>query len=119
MQAVTPPKLRKQHKKWELEHQQMTIDIAEEKGSDCVVVSVLRELFPEVYGSVLEPHIRSFRDQAKNRESGRTVGRKALVASSALHDSVATFWAQVVVCLEFGISELRLVALAMLAECHP
>ena len=33
-QAVAPPKLKKQYKKWELEHQKMALDIAEEKGSD-------------------------------------------------------------------------------------
>ena len=58
-QAVAPPKLKKQYKKWELGHQKMALDIAEEKGSDRVAVSVLRELFPKVYGSLLESHIRS------------------------------------------------------------
>ena len=32
----------------------MALDIAEEKGSDRVAVSVLWELFPKVYGSLLE-----------------------------------------------------------------
>ena len=41
-------------------------DIAEEKGSDRVAFSVLQELFPKVYGSLLESHIGSFRNQAKN-----------------------------------------------------
>ena len=42
-QAVVPPKLKKQYKKWGLEHQQMVLDIDKEKGSDRVAVSVLRE----------------------------------------------------------------------------
>ena len=46
------------------------LDIAEEKGSYRLAVLVLWELFPKVYGSLMETHIRSFRSQAKNRELG-------------------------------------------------
>ena len=78
-QVVPPPKAKKQYKKWELQHQQMVLDIAEEKGFDRLAVAVLRESFPKVYGSLLESHIRSFCSQAKNCQSGRTAGRTALV----------------------------------------
>ena len=57
MQVVAPPKPKKQYNKWELEHQKMALDIAEDKESGRVAVSVLRELFPKVYGSLLESHV--------------------------------------------------------------
>ena len=53
-QVVPPPKARKQYQKWELQHQQMALDIAKEKDSNGVAVSVLRELFPKVYGSLMQ-----------------------------------------------------------------
>ena len=58
-------------------------------------------------------HIRCFRSQAKNRESGCTVGREAVVTSAALHDIAATIRAHADACLEFTTSELRLVVLCI------
>ena len=64
--VVPPPKAKTQYKKWEPQHQQMALDIAEQKGSNRVAVSVFQELFHKVYGSLMGSHIRSFRSQAKN-----------------------------------------------------
>ena len=86
-QAVTSPKLKKQYKKWE--HQQMAIDINEEKGSNHMPVSVLHELFPKVKGSLLESHPildpSVIKQRTENR--GARAGRKHLVtsASTTLH----------------------------------
>ena len=56
-QVVPPPKAKKQYKKWEPQHQQMALDIANESGTDRLAVSVLWELFPKVSGSLFESHI--------------------------------------------------------------
>ena len=67
---------------------------------------------------LLESHARSFRIQARKHYAGRTAERQCLVISAAVHNLV-TIRAQVDASLEFKISALRLVVLAMPEKRHP
>ena len=89
--------------------------MASERGSDRVAVSMLRQMFPKVFGDVYESHIRCWRERAQPQAV--VVGSP--VTAAALADMVQTIRAHVDACLEFTTSELRPVILAMLEERHP
>ena len=97
----------------------MALAISDEKGLDAVAASMLCELFPKVFGAILESHIRSFRQQARNRASGIGSGRTPRITTAALSDLVQAIEAHVDAHLEFTTSELRPVVLALLQERHP
>ena len=77
-----PKKSPKGYKKWDATSQEMALAIAEEKGSDAIAVSMLCELFPKVFGAILESHIRSFRQKARNCAASVRSGRTALIAAT-------------------------------------
>ena len=97
----------------------MALAIAEEKGSDAVAVSMLRNMFPKGFGTILESHIRSFRQSAQRCAAGIRGGRPALITSAAVSDIVQANRAHVDAHLEFTMSKLRPVVLALLEERHP
>ena len=117
--AQNTKKPRKVYKKWDTTSQEMALAIADEKGSDAVAVSMLRELFPKVFGAILESHIRSFRQEARNRASGIGSSQTPRITTAALSDVVQAIQAHVDAHLEFTTSKLRRVVLALLEERHP
>ena len=63
---VSSRKSSKTYKKWDPAYQQTALDMAFEKGSDRVVASMLRQMFPKVFGDVYESHIRHWQESAEN-----------------------------------------------------